>query len=137
MNMFAIPPVGSKIRVTTRFKNNYYLTAETQLFQDNIYEGIVLPSWKHDQPYTFNMTGSEEFPERNISAEHVVDLKILSGGVAKKLEKSLTVKAFKVESKSNVYLVTKADMKYTCTCIGFQYHKNCKHIKEVNKRFAQ
>jgi hypothetical protein len=134
--MFAIPPVGSKIRVTTRFQNHYYLTADKQPFVDNVYEGVVLPAWKHDQPFTFNMTGTKDFPERNISLERVVALKILSGGAAKKLEKNLKVKAFKVESKGNIYLVTKADMKYTCTCVGFQYHKNCKHVKEVHKRFA-
>jgi hypothetical protein len=132
--MFQIPQVGSKIRVTTRYRNHYHLTAETQPFVDNVYEGIVLPSWKHDHPYTFNMTGSKEFPERNISLEKIVNLEILSGGAAKKLEKNIAVRAFKVESGKNIYLVTKTDMQYKCTCIGFQYHKKCKHVNAVHKK---
>jgi SWIM zinc finger len=132
--MFAAPEVGSKIRVTTRYRNHYHLTAESEPFVDNVYEGVVLPSWKHDEPYTFNMTGTRDFPERNISLNKVVDLKILNGKAAKKLEKNLTVKAFKVESKGKIYLVTKADTKYTCTCIGFQYHRKCKHVTAVHKK---
>jgi hypothetical protein len=84
--------------------------------------------------YTFNMTGSKDFPERNIALKNVVNLEILSGGKARLLEKNLEVKAYKVESKSKVYLVTKADTKYTCTCIGFQYHRKCKHVTAVHAK---
>jgi hypothetical protein len=111
------------------------LTAEKQPFVDNVYEGTVLPPWKHDDPYSFNLTGTKEFPERNISLKNVIKLQVLSGGAAvKKLKKDLTVKTFKVESKNHVYLVIKKDMNYSCTCIGYQYHKKCKHIKAVHEK---
>jgi len=132
--MFETPTVGSKIRVTTRHRNHYYLTAESEPFEDFVYEGIVLPSSKNDHPYTFNMTGIKDFPERNISLQFVVDLKYLNGTAAKKLQKDLQVRAFKVESQGRTYVVTKAAAKYTCTCVGFQYRKRCKHVDGVHKK---
>ena len=132
--MFAIPQVGSRVRVTTRFNNIFYKTTKTQPFVEYVHEGVVLPCWKHDEMYTFNMTGSKDFPERNIALKNVVNLEILSGGKARLLEKNLEVKAYKVESKSKVYLVTKTDTKYTCTCIGFQYHRKCKHVTAVHAK---
>lgn len=132
--MFAVPEIGSRVRVTTQFKNYYYKTAKAQPFVEHVHEGVVLPSWKHDEMYTFNMTGDKNFPKRNIALRSVIDLKILSGGEAKKLEMNLTVKAYKVESKGKIYLVTKANTKYTCTCVGFQYHRKCKHVTAVHAK---
>ena len=134
--MFSIPAVGSVIRVTTKHRNIYIKDYLTKPFIFNVYEGTVLPHWKHDNINTFNMTGTKHFPERNISLENVVELTVLKGEQVKKLQKDLTVRAFKVESKGKTYLVTKADQKYTCTCIGFQYHKKCKHITGVVNSIA-
>jgi hypothetical protein len=34
-------------------------------------------------------------------------------------------------SKGNDYVVIKEGAQWTCTCVGFQYHKDCKHIRAV------
>jgi len=130
--MFKAPDVGSVVHVTTWFRNHYFLTADKQPFQDNTYEGTVLPAEKWDEPYTFNMTGIRGFPTRNISLQHVIKMDIL-GGKAKRAVKS-DIRVFKVESKSNVYTVTKDGAKYSCTCVGFQYHRTCKHSKAVHAK---
>ena len=132
--MFQIPNVGSHIRVTTRWRNHYYLTAESQPFVDFTHEGVVTPPEKWDQPFTFNMTGDSKFPIRNISLDHVVNMEIIKGG--SKLVKSSPIRIFKVESGKHIYTVTKNNTKYSCTCVGFQYHKNCKHVKGVHQKIS-
>ena len=34
-------------------------------------------------------------------------------------------------SKGDLYIVTKRENEYTCTCSGYKYRGDCKHIKEV------
>lgn len=132
--MYAIPTVGSSIRVTTRHQNINYLTSETQPFVEYTYEGRVLAAMKHDQPYTFNMTGSGFVRERNIDINRVIKLEMLDGSAVRTISKALGVRKFKVESKGKVYLVSKIDNKYSCTCVGFQYHRKCKHITGVHQK---
>ena len=34
-------------------------------------------------------------------------------------------------SKGNQYLVIRQEGKYNCNCPGFQFRKNCRHVKEI------
>lgn len=36
-------------------------------------------------------------------------------------------------SKGNVYHVTKSDGRYICTCTGFQFRGQCKHVEQVEE----
>lgn len=40
---------------------------------------------------------------------------------------------WRVKSKSNVYIVTLAQQDWNCSCDGFKYRGNCKHVVEVEK----
>lgn len=33
-------------------------------------------------------------------------------------------------SKNQEYVVTRDQNRWSCTCVGFQFHKDCKHIRE-------
>lgn len=127
--MNTIPSVGSTVRVTTKHRNIYYATAESQPFNFNTYEGTVVPKHKWNGDDTFSMTGDERLPIRNISLDCVVSLEILRGdSVAKK------VRAFRVTSAGSQYIVTLAGNKYNCSCVGFQYRKTCKHVTGVAQK---
>lgn len=127
-----IPSVGSRVRVITEHPNIYYLTAKTQPMVRNTYEGVVVPNEKFDKPNTFCITGNSIMPIRNIAVHNVVKLEIISGS-ASSININESVRVFKVQSsaKNKQYLVTLTQGKFSCNCIGFQYHKNCRHTKAV------
>lgn len=128
MKTVTIPKVGSKIRVTTRYKESYYF-AKTP-WRDTTYEGEVVQSNKWDNTDTFKLfTGNPEWPHSVISVNHVHDIEYLSGGPGQALKndvKSWTVKG----SKGDIYTVTQIGTKWACTCSGFQFRRQCKHVKE-------
>ena len=42
------------------------------------------------------------------------------------------VKYWEVQGSKNTYVVSVDEYNHlSCECIGFRYHKNCKHIKEI------
>jgi len=128
MKIQSIPEVGSKIRVTTRYKESYYYS--TNEWRDTVFEGEVVQSNKWDSPGTFKLfTGNSEWPYSIISVDRVHDIKYIKGGPGKKIStdaKTWTVKG----SKGDSYTVSKVSTKWSCTCSGFQFRKMCKHVKE-------
>ena len=62
-----------------------------------------------------------------------VDVKVNPFKVKSKRDES---RHWKVKSKDNVYIVTLASEKWNCTCVGFQYHSNCRHSKAVAARIS-
>ena len=135
MSYASIPSVGSKIRVTTKHRNVYHVNSETTPYVLSTYEGTVLPenSGGRIPPNSFYMTGTDTFPVRCICLEFVTDIAVVSGSLSK-LTTSAQVRAFCVKSDKQKYIVTVAANKYTCTCTGFQYRKNCRHIKAVENK---
>jgi hypothetical protein len=133
-NMCSIPTVGSVIRVTTRHPNYYYLTAKSQPWTEITHEGTVVPGGKWDNPNTFCMTGDVHIAIRNIALHSVIQLEILKGSSRKVA--STGIRAFRVKSAKNSYTVTLNATRFSCTCVGFQYHRNCRHTKAVAKKLA-
>ena len=131
--MCAIPTIGSVIRVTTRYRNYYYLTAKTQPWNEVTHDGTVVPSGKRDNPNTFCMTGDRLIPIRNIAVHNVVKLEVLKGSAEKSAAAS-GIRVFCVKSKKNQYTVTLNVTRYSCTCVGFQYHRSCRHTKAVAQK---
>lgn len=95
----------------------------------NIYEGQET-TLKHVDPKQFLCltTGIKNFPVRVIDRSMIVNsekqpLFILDEffGVTERR---------KVEgSKGNTYELTKTNGKWSCTCPGFEYRKDCKHVR--------
>lgn len=128
---FACPDVGSKIRVTTRFRETYLYS--TNEWRDETVEGVVGPSHKLVAPNSFILNSPRDLmvPVREIPLERVVNLEFLDGKTAQLETVNTDVEVkFAKGSKGNVYTVTRTGKKYTCTCPGFTFRKHCKHIAE-------
>jgi hypothetical protein len=62
-----------------------------------------------------------------------VDVKINPFTVVSKRDDA---RHWKVKSKDNVYIVTLASENWNCTCPGFMYRGECKHVVGVGKKYA-
>ena len=128
---FLHPKVGTKVRVTTRFPDTYF-RAESP-WKDEWLEGVVLPNHKLTNPNSFVLrVKCGMVPIREINLKNVTDLVNLDGSVAEKSVVDNEIKTLQVKgSKGDEYLVTKEGNKTTCTCVGFQYRKACKHLEMI------
>jgi len=128
MKTLSIPQIGSRVRVTTRYREIYIHA--TSPFKDRVLEGeIVNPDKWMDQDNFKLFTGNPEFPYSIINVNNVHDIKYLTGGSGRSLvndTKTFTVKG----SKGDTYTVTQVGTRWTCTCHGFQFRRSCRHIKE-------
>ena len=123
------PAVGSKVSVTVRSKDDYLYA--TSPFKDMVLEGIVLPNHKLAQPDAFTLrVKCANVPVREIRMKAVVDLQYADGSTATtQTVEANSVKTLVVKgSKGEDYVVTKDGSKVSCTCVGFQYRKTCKHL---------
>jgi len=123
-----VPTVGSVIKIRTRYSQGPLMVPPAP--DHNVYEGKVLAPYKWLNDRQFCMTGSAEWPVRVISIDLVEDLELLSGNV-KNIDTS--IKTFEVSgSKNNKYLVTSNSKGWSCTCPGFQFRKQCKHVSTLS-----
>lgn len=110
-----------------RFDNKHLYFYPIEEF--NIYEGTET-TLKHvnSVEYLCLTTGIRDFPVRVIDRTLIVDTK---------KQVNLILNEFfgvterrKVEgSKGNTYELTKTNGKWSCTCPGFEYRKDCKHVR--------
>lgn len=128
-----IPSIGSLVKVTTRFPSNV-LGRE---WDDTTRTGRVVPIpsyWKDEVGNTFAVeTGLDYHPISLIYMHRVIDLVIIEGQALNRTEfsKLLTIETTVAGSKGNVYNVVSKGGKWSCTCTGFQFRNQCKHIAEV------
>jgi hypothetical protein len=125
---YTSPKIGSAIKVTTRYKQNFYNS--TSEYTDMVLEGIVLPNNKLARPNSFTLrVNCKNVPIREIGLDHVINLEYVDGTKATKGKvidstKTLVVKG----SRGDTYVVTKEGTKKSCTCPGFMFRKTCKHL---------
>lgn len=43
-------------------------------------------------------------------------------------------RTWRVKSKNNTYIVTLEEDKFSCSCVGFQYHRKCRHANAVAEK---
>ena len=124
---FAIPAVGSKVRITVRVKESLY--GSPNEWRDTVFEGTVLPNDKWTRPNAFNMTGNKDWRVREIGIDMVHNLEMLDGTDAATTTIDNDMKTLVVEgSKPGVtYTVTKVGNKVSCSCPGYGFRKTCKH----------
>ena len=129
----AVPNVGSRVRVTTMYPNTYAYRGEYDNYVTYTREGVVVQSIFRD-PFMFAVeTGASDHPvsEYNAKSQHVVKIEYIVGGAS---QVSTETKAWKVKSKEKVYLVTRVNGKFNCSCKGFEFRRDCKHVGAVSKK---
>lgn len=126
--MYATPETGTKVRVTTS-RPNYVVGREDDV---SVYEGIVLQPERWLTADQFVLSGDDHIRIRIISVKNVIDLRNESGNELMQADEvEETTKTWIVlGSKGKEYTVTRREGKMTCTCPGFQFRKQCRHIVE-------
>jgi hypothetical protein len=133
----AVPKIGSRVRVTTMYPNHVVYRGDENGYVTYVREGVVVQSIFRD-PFMFAVeTGAPDHPvsEFNAKSQHVVKIEVLKGDVT---QVATDNKAWKVKSTDGkkVYLVQRVNGKFSCTCTGFEFRKDCKHIGAVAKKVA-
>ena len=131
----AVPTIGSRVRVTTVYPNTYAYRGEDNNYVTYTREGEVVQSIFRD-PFMFAVkTGDPDHPvsEYNAKSLHVVKIEYIIGGSK---QVATDKKAWKVKSEdgSKFYIVQRIEGKFSCTCKGFEFRKDCKHIGAVSKK---
>ena len=131
----AVPKVGSRVRVTTMYPNTYAYRGEDNNYVSYTREGEVVQSIFRD-PFMFAVkTGDPDHPvsEYNAKSLHVVKIEYIVGGAN---QVATDKKAWKVKSGDgkNFYIVERVNGKFSCTCKGFEFRKDCKHVGAVSKK---
>ena len=131
----AVPKIGSRVRVTTVYPNTYAYRGKDDNYVTYTREGEVVQSIFRD-PFMFAVkTGDPDHPvsEYNAKSLHVVKIEYVIGGSN---QVATDKKAWKVKSEDGkrVYLVQRVNGKFSCTCKGFEFRKDCKHVGAVSKK---
>ena len=128
---FAMPKVGSKVRVTIRTKDDFIFA--TSPFKDQVFEGTILNAESWVRATSFCMTGDKNIRVREIPIDLVTNLEYLDGSTAAKVDVDNEIQVKQVPgSKPGVfYTVTKVGSKVTCSCPGFGFRKKCRHCEMI------
>lgn len=130
-----VPTVGSRVRVTTIYPNTYAYRGEYDNYVTKTREGVVVESIFKDPFYFAVETGDPDHPvsEFNSKSQHVVAVEVVSGSTS---TVETSNKAWKVKSGDGkrVYLVQRVNGRFSCTCKGFEFRRDCKHVGLVGKK---
>jgi hypothetical protein len=133
--MFTKPTIGRRVIVTMDWSRNMKGYAD-YVPRINTSVGTVVASMPFDDPDTFRMTtGDKIFPFSVVPLDYVTALKYDNGEkIAKGQARIIQNKSWQIKSdsrKGGMYTVTQEGNFFSCTCLGFQFHKNCRHIRKV------
>ena len=95
-----------------------------------VYEGEQVPTFKWSEPGTICLTtGDPKFPVRQIHPDDIVSIDDapIDAPKPKTEERVMLVQG----SKGSTYTVTIGPRGKSCTCSGFQFRHNCRHINEA------
>jgi hypothetical protein len=97
------------------------------------YSGAVYPEqkWQTTEPMLNLTTDIPGFPWRAIPLSWIQDLRVDGQNINITLPESTETRTWTAEgSRGNTYTVTRRGAKLSCTCPGFQFRHNCRHITE-------
>jgi hypothetical protein len=121
--------VGDVVTVSVRDARNPAVYAAGVVREWNEYTGTIVPNLKGFGPDVFCLsTGDAKFPVRVIEkARCKAFLQSYLPAPAASSKKLFSVKGSKPGSS---YTVTCDGSHWSCTCVGFGFRKDCKHIRE-------
>lgn len=128
---FTPPTVGSKVEITFAFPS---YTLNGPKVNKTILTGIVERATKFTPPNFVRLVLDFDSPVRirEIPLERILDIKYSDGRTSTKEVISTDTKTWTVEgSRGAKYLVVKSQNSYSCTCPGFQFRRNCKHVENI------
>jgi hypothetical protein len=123
--------MGSKMKVTVR--NPQFLLKDRYFYpipEFNEYEGEET-KLKHidSNQYLCLTTGLADFKVRVIDRSLIVNSQNQPLFALDELLFGITERRKVEGSKGAVYELTKTNGKWSCTCPGFEYRKDCKHVR--------
>ena len=129
-----IPKIGSEVTVTVRnaMADFRHLYGSGVITEHVTFKGTVAPTerWQ-DAKGTLNLTtGIKSFPVRSIDMARVVSI----NGVKSKSVKAAVSKTrtwIVAGSRGQNYTVTEENGRRSCTCVGFGFRHQCKHLNMV------
>jgi hypothetical protein len=124
-----VPVIGSVVKILVRNEQGSAMIPPqpTSL----MYEGKVLPSYTWLTDRQFCLSGTKDWPIRVLNMDYIENIELLSGNFK---EVNTGTKVHEVlGSKGKKYIVTSNNKCWTCTCPGFQFRKQCKHVSELSK----
>jgi len=108
---------------------------ETTNYKDNIANGIYLLDDAKAKMYAYIKPGSKavfKFKNPIRIDTRGRQFKVLAQQPDFEIEETTNPNRWEVSgSKGDLYIVTLEDGVYNCSCPGFKFRGNCKHIKEV------
>jgi hypothetical protein len=119
--------VGDVVTVRVRDARNPAVYVSGVVREFNEYSGEILPNpkWVSSDSICIS-TGESHFPFRIIDRERIVELGESVVAVSSRSE-TFIVQGSKPGS---TYTVTRDGSHWSCTCVGFGFRKDCKHVRE-------
>jgi hypothetical protein len=118
--------VGDVVTVQVRDSRNPAVYAAGVVRAVNQYTGTIVPTLKgFGKDVLCLATGDSIFPVRVIERSRIIGL--ADAVVTEPKVKTFIVKGSKPGSS---YTVTYDGTHWSCTCVGFGFRKDCKHVRE-------
>jgi hypothetical protein len=118
--------VGDTVSIRVRDPRNAAVYASGVVNQFNEYTGKILPNpkWVSSDSICIS-TGESYFPFRIIDRERIIEL-------GEPVAVATRSETFIVQGSKpgSTYTVTRDGSHWSCTCVGFGFRKDCKHVRE-------
>ena len=124
-----VPVIGSVVKILVRNEQGSAMIPPQPTSLE--YEGKVLPSYSWLTDRQFCLSGNKDWPIRVLNMDYIENIELLAGSFK---EVNTDTKVYEIPgSKGSKYIVTSNNKGWTCTCPGFQFRKQCKHVSELSK----
>jgi SWIM zinc finger len=108
-------------------KRHLYAGSQPETFT---YEGQQVPAYKWSEPGTICLaTGDLRWPVREIHPINIISIDDTEYSLAPVSSDRIIQIA---GSKGSTYHVTISNGKKTCSCPGFAFRRECKHVRDVS-----
>ena len=126
------PQIGSEVTVTVRnaMADFRHLYGSGVISEHETFTGIVVANEKWLTNHLSITTGIKSFPVRSIDMARVVSI----NGVKSKSVKAAVSKTrtwIVAGSRGQNYTVTEENGRRSCTCVGYEFRRQCKHLNVV------
>jgi hypothetical protein len=127
------PQIGSEVTVTVRnaMADFRHLYGSGVITEHVTFTGTVVANEKWLTNHLSITTGIKSFPVRSVDTTRIVSI----NGVKSKSVKAAVSKTrtwIVAGSRGQNYTVTEENGRRSCTCPGYHYRSNCKHLHKID-----